>query len=75
MRNTIRLVTGDLGLIAIIDENSYTTHILVDCNIRESCKGDTHETQYDVKSDLLQGPPYGASKYWRIQQVRLLTTM
>jgi hypothetical protein len=44
---------GDQGLLSV-DENGYTTNILVDCNIRESCKGDTDETQCDVKADLLQ---------------------
>jgi len=43
---------GDQSLITI-EENNYTTNILVDCNIRESSKGDSDPTQFDVKSDLL----------------------
>jgi hypothetical protein len=43
---------GDQGLITI-EENNYTTNILVDCNIRESCKGDSDPTQFDVKCDLI----------------------
>lgn len=43
---------GDQSLITV-DENNYTTTILVDCNIRESSKGDSDPTQFDVKSDLL----------------------
>lgn len=43
---------GDMSLISI-EENNYTTTILVDCNIRESSKGDEDPTQFDVKSDLL----------------------
>lgn len=43
---------GDQSLISI-EEKNYTTNILVDCNIRESSKGDDDPTQFDVKSDLL----------------------
>lgn len=43
---------GDQSLISV-EENNYTTNILVDCNIRESCKGDSDPTQYDVKCDLM----------------------
>jgi hypothetical protein len=43
---------GDMSLISI-DEKNYTTTILVDCNIRESSKGDDDPTQFDVKADLL----------------------
>jgi hypothetical protein len=43
---------GDMSLITV-EESSYTTTILVDCNIRESAKGDDDPTQFDVKSDLL----------------------
>lgn len=43
---------GDTSLITV-EENSYTTTILVDCNIRDSSKGDDDPTQFDVKSDLL----------------------
>lgn len=43
---------GDQSLISI-EEKGYTTNILVDCNIRESSKGDTDATQFDVKADLL----------------------
>lgn len=42
---------GDQTLISV-EENKYTTHILVDCNIRVSCKGDTDPTQFDVNADL-----------------------
>ena len=44
---------GDQTLISV-EENSYTTKILVDCNIRESSKGDNNLDQYDVKADLLK---------------------
>jgi hypothetical protein len=43
---------GDQGLISI-EESGYTTNIVVDCNIRESCKGNSDPTQYDVKCDLI----------------------
>lgn len=43
---------GDQSLITV-EENNLTTTILVDCNIRESSKGDTDQTQFDVKADLL----------------------
>ena len=43
---------GDQGLISV-EESGYTTNILVDCNIRESCKGNTDHTQFDVKCDLM----------------------
>jgi hypothetical protein len=44
---------GDQSLISI-DENNYITNILVDCRIREACKGTTNEDQYDVKADLMK---------------------
>ena len=40
---------GDQTLITLSDE----TTILVDCNIREGCKGDDDEEMYDVHKDLL----------------------
>ncbi len=43
---------GDQSVISI-DEGNYTTNILVDCNIRESSKGTSDPSQYDVKADLL----------------------
>lgn len=43
---------GDQSLISV-EEIGYTTNILVDCNIRESSKGDTDASQFDVKGDLL----------------------
>lgn len=43
---------GDQSLISI-EENNYTTTILVDCNIRESSKGNSDPTQFDAKADLL----------------------
>ncbi len=44
---------GDQGLISV-EENSYTTNIMVDCNIRESSKGKDNPEQYDVKADLIK---------------------
>lgn len=44
---------GDQSLISI-EENNYTTRILVDCNIRETSKGNDNPEQYDVKVDLLK---------------------
>jgi len=44
---------GDTTLISI-EENGYTTNILVDCNIRDSSKGNTNADQYDVHADLLK---------------------
>lgn len=41
---------GDQSLITLKDE----TTIIVDCNIRESAKGDADEEKYDVKADLLE---------------------
>jgi len=43
---------GDQTLISI-EEDKYATKILVDCNIRESSKGDDDPTQFDVKADLI----------------------
>jgi hypothetical protein len=43
---------GDQSLISIT-ENNYTTNILVDCNIRETSKGQNEPDQYDVSADLL----------------------
>ncbi|WPV65974.1 hypothetical protein [Chitinophaga sp. LS1] len=42
---------GDQGLISI-EENGYTTNIMVDCNIRDSSKEGNTPEQYDVKGDL-----------------------
>ncbi|HWB27614.1 MAG TPA: hypothetical protein VG738_19190 [Chitinophagaceae bacterium] len=42
---------GDHGLISV-EENGYTTHLMVDCNIRDSSAGDTKAEQFDVKADL-----------------------
>ena len=44
---------GDQTMISI-EENSYTTRILVDCNMREASKGDKNPEQYDVKADVLK---------------------
>lgn len=41
---------GDCSLLTLPDN----TTMLVDCNIRESSKGTSDETQFDVKADLLQ---------------------
>lgn len=41
---------GDCSLLTLSDN----TTMLVDCNIRESSKGTSDETQFDVKADLLQ---------------------
>jgi hypothetical protein len=43
---------GDQSLITI-EENNYTTNLMVDCRIRESSKGVDNPDQYDVKADLL----------------------
>ena len=43
---------GDHGLISV-DEDNYTTHIMVDCNIRQTSKGDDDPSQFDVKADLM----------------------
>lgn len=40
---------GDMSLITLEDN----TTILVDCNIRETSKGDDDKTKFDVKKDLL----------------------
>jgi hypothetical protein len=42
---------GDQSLITVT-EGDNTINILVDCNIRETSKGDTDPSQYDVKKDL-----------------------
>lgn len=44
---------GDHSLITV-DESGYKTHIMVDCNIRESSKGTSDPSKYDVKADLLK---------------------
>lgn len=44
---------GDMSLISI-DEANYTTNIMVDCRIRESCRDGKDAEQYDAKSDLLK---------------------
>lgn len=41
---------GDTSLIILKDD----TTILIDCNIRESAKGDKDKTMFDVKEDLLK---------------------
>ncbi|MFZ1297265.1 MAG: hypothetical protein WAT16_04415 [Saprospiraceae bacterium] len=43
---------GDQSLISVF-ENNYCTNILVDCNIRESSKGNNNPEQFDVKQDLI----------------------
>ncbi|MCK6608879.1 MAG: hypothetical protein L6Q46_11375, partial [Flavobacterium sp.] len=51
--NTIKyypVCNGDQSLISLADK----TTILVDCNIRESAKGDDDEKLYDVHEDLLK---------------------
>lgn len=51
---------GDCSLITLSD----STTMLIDCNIRESSKGDSDDTKFDVKQDLLasiqrrDGNPY-----------------
>ncbi|AII54507.1 MULTISPECIES: hypothetical protein [Hymenobacter] len=40
---------GDCSLVTLVDG----TTMLVDCNIRESASGDTDDTKFDVKQDLL----------------------
>ena len=42
---------GDQSLLEI-DESSYITQIMVDCNLRESAVGSTNADQFDVKADL-----------------------
>ncbi len=52
-KNTIKfypVCNGDQSLITLEDK----TTILVDCNIRESAKGDDDEDLYDVHEDLLK---------------------
>lgn len=44
---------GDQSLISV-EEDKVTTNILVDCNIRETSKGTTDLTQFDVKADLIK---------------------
>ncbi|TXJ29888.1 MAG: cobyric acid synthase CobQ [Chitinophagaceae bacterium] len=44
---------GDQTLITV-EENSTTTNILVDCNIRECSKDEDDPSMYDVKKDLIQ---------------------
>jgi hypothetical protein len=54
MKNTITYYpvdNGDQSLIEIY-EDSYTTQIMVDCNLRESAVGSANPSQYDVKADL-----------------------
>jgi Cft2 family RNA processing exonuclease len=41
---------GDQSLITLEDD----TTLLIDCNIRESSKGDTDKEMYDVHKDLLE---------------------
>jgi len=51
-KNTIKfypVCNGDQSLITLADK----TTLLVDCNIRESAKGDDDEKLYDVHEDLL----------------------
>ncbi|QPH40102.1 ComEC/Rec2 family competence protein [Pedobacter endophyticus] len=52
-KNTIKfypVCNGDMTLITLADK----TTILVDCNIRESAKGDDDENLFDVHEDLLK---------------------
>ena len=52
VKNSIKVYpvgNGDQTLITLSDE----TTILVDCNIREGCKGDDDKDMYDVHKDLL----------------------
>lgn len=60
---------GDQSLISVTEKDpttqeDYTTNIIIDCNIRESCKGDSDKSQCDVKADVLKtlfkrnGMPY-----------------
>lgn len=52
-KNTIKyypVCNGDMTLITLADK----TTILVDCNIRETAKGDDDEDLYDVHDDLLK---------------------
>lgn len=54
MANQIKIYpvdNGDHSLITV-EENGITTNIMVDCNIRESSKGDSNPSQFDVKADL-----------------------
>lgn len=41
---------GDHSLITLSDD----TTIMIDCRIRENAKGDTDETKFDVKADLVK---------------------
>ncbi len=57
-KNTIKyypVCNGDQSLIALADK----TTILVDCNIRESAKGEDDEELFDVHDDLLKSIQYG----------------
>ncbi|MFA6082753.1 hypothetical protein [Mucilaginibacter sp.] len=52
VKNSIKVYpvgNGDQTLITLSDE----TTLLVDCNIREGCKGDDNKEMYDVHKDLL----------------------
>jgi hypothetical protein len=52
IKNSIKVYpvgNGDQTLITLSDE----TTLLVDCNIREGCKGDDNKEMYDVHKDLL----------------------
>ncbi|MES1219407.1 MAG: cobyric acid synthase CobQ, partial [Bacteroidota bacterium] len=44
---------GDQTLISV-EENGYTTNMLVDCRIRENSMDEADKSKYDVKSDLLK---------------------
>lgn len=44
---------GDQSLIQV-EENGYTTNLMVDCRIRKQSLGSEDSTMYDVKADLLR---------------------
>jgi hypothetical protein len=44
---------GDQGLISVV-ENDYTTHIMVDCRIRELATDNDDVEEFDVKAELLK---------------------
>jgi len=54
MKNKITYYPVDNGDHSIleVDESNYITHIMVDCNLRESAVGSTNPEQFDVKADL-----------------------
>lgn len=44
---------GDQGLITV-EEGGYTTHIMIDCRIRELALGKENPEEFDVKADLVK---------------------